>query len=222
MIDFATQRLNMVESQVRPNGVSDVRLIEAMAEIPRENFVPEAQRSLSYMDEDIAIGQTNGARRYLMEPMAFARLLQHAAIRADDVVLDVGAGTGYSTAVLSHLAQSVIAIEADAALAAEATENLGRLGIGNAVVMHGAHATGLAAEAPFSVIIIEGRVPVVPAALLEQLGDGGRLVAVVGDRPVSRAMVYTRHGTSISARQAFDASVPPLAGIEKPAAGFVF
>ena len=222
MIDFATQRLNMVESQVRPNGVTDARVIAAMAEVPREDFVPEAQRTLSYMDEDIAIGHIDGARRYLMEPMAFARLLQHAAIQPDEVVLDVGAGTGYSAAVLSHLAQSVIAIEADAGLAAEATENLGQLGIGNAVVMHGDHAAGLAAEAPFSVIVIEGRVPLVPEALLEQLGDGGRLVAVVGDRPVSRGMVYTRHGTSISARQVFDASVPPLAGFEKPASGFVF
>ncbi len=222
MIDFATQRLNMVESQVRPNGVTDTRAIAALAAVPREEFVPEARRTMSYMDEDIAIGETGGARRYLMEPMAFARLLQHAAILPDDVVLDVGTGTGYSAAVLSHLAQSVIAIEADAGLAAEATENLGRLGIGNAVVMQGDHAAGLPAEAPFSVIVIEGRVPLVPEALLAQLGDGGRLVAVVGNRPVSRAMVYTRHGSSISARQVFDASVPPLTGIEEPAPGFTF
>ena len=222
MIDFATQRLNMIESQVRPNGVSDTRIIAAMAEVPREEFVPARWRDVAYMDEDLAIGEAGGVRRYLMEPMAFARLLQHAAIRSDEVVLDVGAGTGYSTAVLSHLAQSVIGIEADAGLADQASEALSRLGIGNAIVVPGSPAAGFADEAPFSVIILEGRVPLVPEALLAQLQEGGRLVAVVGERAVSPAMVYTRHGDTVGARHVFDATVPPLAGIEKPAPGFVF
>ncbi len=222
MIDFATQRLNMVESQVRPSGITDHRVIAAMADVPREEFVPSARRDLAYMDDEVEVGGAGGTRRYLMEPMVFARLLQHAAIRPDDVVLDVGTATGYSAAVLSHLAQSVIAIEEDAQLVAEATETLGRLGIGNAVVMKGEHADGLPAEAPFDVIIIEGRVPQVPDTLLAQLGDNGRLVAVVGDGSVAHAVVYTRHDTSVSARRAFEAAVPPLAGIVRPAPGFVF
>jgi protein-L-isoaspartate(D-aspartate) O-methyltransferase len=164
----------------------------------------------------------DGAHRYLMEPMAFARLLQHAAIQPGDVVLDVGAATGYSVAVLSHLAQSVIGIEADAELAAQATETLAKLGIGNAVIVQGPHAEGYPAEAPFNVIVVEGRVPLAPDALLAQLDDGGRLVAVVGDRASSPAIVYTRHGGSVSARHVFDATVPALAGIERPAVGFVF
>jgi len=222
MIDFATQRFNMIESQVRPNGVSDARIIAAMAQVPREEFVPAPWRDVAYMDEDLVIGEAGGVRRYLMEPMAFARLLQHAAIRSDEVVLDIGAGTGYSTAVLSHLAQSVIGIEADGGLAARASEALSRLGIGNAMVEQGPHAAGLAGEAPFGVIIVEGRVPLVPEALLAQLQEGGRLVAVVGERDLSPAMVYTRHGDTVAARHVFDATVAPLTGIEKPAPGFVF
>ena len=222
MIDFATQRHNMIESQVRTGGITDHRVIDAMATVPREEFVPAVRRPLAYMDEDIEIGEAPGSRRYLMEPMTFARLLQNAAIRAEDVVLDVGTGTGYSAAVLSHLAQSVIAVEADAGLVAEATAILARLGIGNAAVVEGDHAAGLGSEAPFDVIVIEGGVPQVPEALLAQLGDNGRLVAVVGDGAMARGVVYTRHGGTVSARHVFDAAVPPLAGIEEPAPGFVF
>jgi protein-L-isoaspartate(D-aspartate) O-methyltransferase len=222
MIDFATQRFNMVESQVRPNGVTDARVIAAMAAVPREEFVPAAARGIAYMDEDIAIGTSRGDRRYLMEPMAFALLLQHAAIGPADVVLDVGVGTGYSVAVLSHLAQSVIGIEADRELAARASEILTKLDIGNAVIIEQTHDAGYRAEAPYSVIIVEGRVPAAPAALLSQLDEGGRLVAVVGERPSSPAMVFTRHGGSLSSRHVFDASVPTLAGMTMPPPGFVF
>ena len=118
MIDYAIARENMIESQVRPNGITDARVIDAMSEIPREVFVPEDIKSLAYMDEDVPLSVgSDGRKRHLMEPMAFARMLQAAAIQPDECVLDVGCATGYSSAVLSRLAQLVVSVEEDADLA---------------------------------------------------------------------------------------------------------
>src|SRR5688572_139818 len=124
-MDFALARANMIESQVRPNGITDERIIAAMAAIPRELFVPPARRSLAYMDEDVEIdaAQPRGSARYLLEPMTFARLAQLLAVEGNDKVLDVGCGTGYSSAILSILAKTVIALESDPELSAEATAN---------------------------------------------------------------------------------------------------
>jgi protein-L-isoaspartate(D-aspartate) O-methyltransferase len=223
MIDFAVQRQNMVESQVRPNGITDARVIDAMAKLPRELFVPEQRRTLAYMDEDILVAVTpDGGRRWMMEPMTFARLLQLAEIGPGDVVLDVGCATGYSTAVIATLAESVIAVEEDPVLAEQATARLGELGITNAAIVNAPHATGLASEAPFDIIFINGRVATLPRALLEQLKDGGRLVAVVGETAVSPALVCTRHGETFSSRAQYDASVAPLSGFPPPVKKFVF
>jgi protein-L-isoaspartate(D-aspartate) O-methyltransferase len=223
MTDFAVQRQNMVESQVRPNGITDARVIDAMAKLPRELFVPEQRRTLAYMDEDILVAVTpDGGRRWMMEPMTFARLLQLAEIGPGDVVLDVGCATGYSTAVIATLAESVIAVEEDPVLAEQATARLGELGITNAAIVNAPHATGLASEAPFDIIFINGRVATLPRALLEQLKDGGRLVAVVGETAVSPALVCTRHGETFSSRAQYDASVAPLSGFPPPVKKFVF
>jgi protein-L-isoaspartate(D-aspartate) O-methyltransferase len=223
MIDFAVQRQNMVESQVRPNGITDARVIDAMAKLPRELFVPEQRRTLAYMDEDILVAVTpDGGRRWMMEPMTFARLLQLAEIGPGDVVLDVGCATGYSTAVIATLAESVIAVEEDPVLAEQATARLAELGITNAAIVNAPHATGLASEAPFDIIFINGRVATLPRALLEQLKDGGRLVAVVGETAVSPALVCTRHGETFSSRAQYDASVAPLSGFPPPVKKFVF
>ena len=223
MTDFAVQRQNMVESQVRPNGITDARVIDAMAAVPRELFVPEERRSLAYMDEDVLVAITpDGGRRWLMEPMTFARLLQLAGIGPGEVVLDVGCATAYSAAVIAALAESVIAVEEDRVLAEEANRLLGDLGITNAAVVNVPHATGLPGEAPFDVIFINGRVPSLPRALMEQLKDGGRLVAVVGETAVAPALVCTRHGETFSSRAQFDSSIAALPGFPPPARGFVF
>jgi protein-L-isoaspartate(D-aspartate) O-methyltransferase len=223
MTDFAVQRQNMVESQVRPNGITDARVIDAMAAVPRELFVPEDRRTLAYMDEDVLVAITaEGARRWLMEPMTLARLLQLAEIGPDEVVLDIGCATGYSTAVIAALAESVIAVEEDSVLAEEATARLGELGITNAAVINAPHANGLPGEAPFDVIFINGRVPALPRPLLEQLKDGGRLVAVVGEVAVSPALLCTRHGQAFSSRAHYDASVAALPGFPPPVSKFVF
>ncbi|MGE0213083.1 MAG: protein-L-isoaspartate O-methyltransferase [Parvibaculaceae bacterium] len=223
MVDFSIQRLNMVESQVRPNGVTDARIIAAMGSIPRERFVPEGRRAIAYMDEEIIIATTpTGRRRYLIEPMVLARLLQLAALKPTDILLDIGCGTGYSTAVAAALAESVVAVEENAGLAQIAGETLSELGIANAAVVQGPHAQGLPSEAPFDVILINGRVPAVPQALVEQLKPGGRLVAVVGTGPVSRATLVRQTSEGQSSVSDFDANVPDAPGFEIPQQGFVF
>jgi protein-L-isoaspartate(D-aspartate) O-methyltransferase len=223
MQNFTIARENMIESQVRPNGITDQRLIAAMSKVPREQFVPDNLKSIAYMDEDIAlpVGE-GGTRRYLLEPMAFARLVQAAKVQADDIVLDVGGGTGYSAAVLGQLAQTVVAIESDGALVQTANENMLRLEASNVAIIESALKDGYAAEGPYDAIIINGRVGVVPEDLLAQLADGGRLVAVVGTTDVAQARVYTRSGSQIADRHVFDASIPALSEFDQPNPGFRF
>ena len=223
MADFETARANMIESQIRPNGITDSRVIAAMAAVPREVFVPADKQCVAYMDEDLpldGLGDVSG--RSLIEPMAFARLVQLAAIGPEDFVLDIGCASGYSLAVLAHLAQSAVAVEEDAVLAEIATENLNQLELSNVAVLNAPHATGCPDEAPFDAIILSGRVPTVPRKLLEQLQDGGRLVAVVGDAPLAQAHLWTRHGDSFASRQEFDATIAPLPGIEVERPAFTF
>jgi protein-L-isoaspartate(D-aspartate) O-methyltransferase len=218
MTDFALARSKMIVSQVRPNGITDSRIIQAMASLPREIFVPEARRSLAYMDEDIDLG----AGRSLMEPMALAKLVQLAEVEAGEHVLHVGCATGYATALLAALAKSVVAIDEDAGLVEAAIANLARLGIANAAIHKAPHAAGWSNDQPYGAILVDGRVPAVPSALFDQLRDGGRLVAVVGDNDVATATAYNRHDGAISSWPAFEASIGRLPGfiVERPA--FVF
>ena len=223
MLDYSVARENMIESQVRPNGITDRRLIDAMAAVPREQFVPAHLRSIAYMDEDIALVAGEGSsRRYLLEPMAYARMVQAARIAPGDLVLDIGTGSGYSAAVLSHLAQMVVAVESDAGLAKAANENLLRLEVANVAVVEAPLKDGYAGEGPYNAIIINGRAEEVPATLLDQLADGGRLVAVVGATDVARARVFTRSGEQIAERDVFDASIPPLSEFNRAPQGFTF
>jgi protein-L-isoaspartate(D-aspartate) O-methyltransferase len=223
-MDFATARANMIESQVRPNGITDDRVIVAMAGVPRELFVPDARRCVAYMDEDIAIKPRSALSpaRYLMEPMAFARLVQLAALRQTDRVLDIGCGTGYSTAVLAKLAASVTALECDESLAVEAREILKNQAISNAEVVSGPLEEGSPAHGQFDVILINGRVPEVPRTLFRQLAKAGRLVAIVGETAVAKAILYTLADGVVGLRTAFDASVAPLPGFASQKPAFVF
>jgi len=222
MTDFTAARLNMVESQVRPNGITDRRIIAAVERVPREIFVPESRRAVAYMDEDVPLEASDktGGPRALIEVMAYARMLQHALIKPSDKLLLVGAGTGYGAAVASSLAEQVVALESDPGLAASARRNLE--GLGNVILSEGALASGVAASAPYDVIIAEGRVEEVPDAWLKQLADGGRLVAVVGETDIAQACVYTRSGTAVAVRQVFDASVAALPGLKKKKPAFTF
>lgn len=220
MTDFAAARLNMVESQVRVNAVTDERVIAAMAAVPRERFVPISRQGLAYMDEDIRISD-GPAPRFLMEPRVFAKLAQLAEITAEDLVLEIGCGTGYSTAVLARLAGTVVALESDEALAAQAGATLSDLGVDNAVVVAGDLAGGYAKQAPYDVIFINGMVSSVPDALKQQLRENGRLVTVVGDGVSGRARVYIKAGGGFGGRDAFDANIRFLPGFE-PLEAFVF
>jgi protein-L-isoaspartate(D-aspartate) O-methyltransferase len=219
MTDFASARENMVESQVRPNGVTDQRLIAAMGDIAREAFVPEQRRAVAYMDGDIPL--TAGASpRVLIEAMVFARLANLAAITPTDRVLEIGAATGYGSTVLARLAATVVALESDAGLAAAARANLA--GLSNVRVVEGPLAAGAPSEGPFDVILIAGRVAEVPAPLLAQLTEGGRLVAVVGESAMARAVVWKVRDGQPSGRPAFDAFVAELPGFTKRLPAFVF
>jgi protein-L-isoaspartate(D-aspartate) O-methyltransferase len=219
MTDFATARENMVESQVRPNGITDHRVIEAMAAVAREDFVPAARRAVAYMDEDIPL--TGGhAPRCLIEAMAFARLVNLAVIRPEDRVLQIGAATGYGSAVLARLAAEVVAVESDPGLAAKARDNL--KSIGNVKVVEGPLEAGAPADGPFDVILVEGQVADVPAQLIAQARDGGRVVAVVGETAMGRAYLWTVSGGKAAGRPAFDASVAELPGFSKRKPAFVF
>jgi protein-L-isoaspartate(D-aspartate) O-methyltransferase len=223
MVDSKQQRLNMVESQVRPSDVTDRRIVRAMLEVPREAFLPPDLRPLAYMDEAVPVrrGGHGAEARYLLSPRVFAKLVQLADIAEGAAVLDVGCATGYSTAVLARLAGRVVAVESDAALAASAAATLRDQGIANAAVAPGPLPAGAPGQGPFAAILLEGAVPEVPQSLLDQLADGGRLVGVIAQGGVGRAQVYQRTGKTFDARAAFDADAPPLPGFAREA-GFVF
>lgn len=220
---YAEARANMVDNQVRPNKVTDDRVLAAMAAVPRERFVPEKFAGIAYVDEDIAVSPD----RYLMEPMVLARLLQAAAIEPADVVLDIGCATGYSTAVLARLADTVVAVESDAELAETAIALMTELDADNTAVVTGELAQGYAKQAPYDVIVLGGAVEEVPRALSDQLVEGGRLVAVVtgetggARKRVGRATLVRRKYGTLSSRVLFDAAVPPLPGFAIQR-GFVF
>jgi len=220
MIDFAEMRRAMVDAQVRANDVTDLRIVSAMMDMPRERFVPANLRSFAYIDDDLLVKE-EGKGRYLMEPMVLAKLLQAADIAPDALVLDVGSATGYSTAVLARLAGQVVALEEDAELAARGSALLVVLGILNAAYVQGPMTAGWPSEAPYDVILLNGSVDHVPAALLAQLKPEGRLVAVVGSGRSGRATVFTNTSGGIGSRIAFDAAVPTLPGFGA-APSFVF
>ena len=222
MDDFAVARTKMVDSQLRTENVTDYEILSVMGRVPREQFVPSHQRALAYLDTDIPItGDAGGQPRYLMEAAPFGRLLQLSEIDKNDLVLDIGCGSGYSAAVIAGLANFVVALDSDAGLAAQAKENLAALGIDNAKVVIGPLDAGHPSEGPYDVIFIDGAVEVIPAALFGQLKEGGRLAAVVGYGRAATAMLFTKSDDQIGRRTAFNADVRPLPGFRRPEA-FVF
>ena len=218
MTGFERQRLNMVESQLRPNEVTEPRLLAAMRALPRERFVPPKLAGLAYIDEAIEVFPAiDGApARFLLAPMVLARLVQLAAIKPQDSVLDIGCATGYSTAVLANLGRHVTGVEPEPELASAARDNLRGLGLDNADIVEGPLGAGFADRAPYDVIVLNGSVPDVPASLFAQLKQGGRLAAVLlggaNRSSQGRAFLFIKVGTELSGLPHFDAGARPLPG----------
>lgn len=212
-MDFAAARLNMVESQLRPNKVADPGLLTAFLAVPRERFVPPLFHEAAYSDDDLPIGHG----RSLLEPMILARLLAAAAIGSGDKVLDIGSGTGYGPAIMARLARHVTGVEENPDLIAQARARLAELGVLHADIVEGKLADGYKADAPYDVIVIEGAVAATPDAIADQLAEGGRLLAVVrAGGGMGRATIMTRVGGVLSHRPLFDAACPMLPGFEAP------
>ena len=212
MTDFAAARQHMVDGQVRTADVTDLRILSAMEEIPRERYVPPDVAGLAYLDHDLPVGRG----RCLIKPMVLAKLIQAADLAATDHVLAVGCATGYGAAVLSQVAGSVVALEEDEKLAAAAGAALANYP--NVSVVIGPLTAGWGKSAPYDAILLEGATEVVPHDLCRQLKDGGHLVCVLGIGPGAKATIYARSGDDFGSRPLFDAAAPLLPGFAKKAA----
>jgi protein-L-isoaspartate(D-aspartate) O-methyltransferase len=217
MFDTATARRMMVDGQVRIADVTDLALLDAMAELPREQFVPPAVAGLAYLDTDIPIAKG----RALVKPMVLAKLIQAARVGHDERVLDVACGTGYSSAVLSRLAGSVTALEEDGELAARAKATLAAVGAAGVEVVVGPLTAGWPAGGPYDVVLFNGATEIVPEAFAPQLKPNGRLVCIFGRAAAGKAMVYRLSEGRLAGRPIFDAAAPLLPGFAAVPA-FVF
>ncbi len=211
MSDFTTRRTMMVDTQVRPSDVTKFPILEAMLEVPRESYVPDSKREEAYISENVVLG----ASRVMLEPRTFAKLLDALDIDPDEVILDIGCGLGYSTAVIARLADAVVAIEEDADMAAEAQAILSGNDVDNAAVIEGVMADGAAKHGPYDVIILEGAVEQVPAAILEQLKEGGRIGCIFMEDALGMARIGYKIDGNVAWRFAFNATAPILPGFER-------
>lgn len=204
-------RFNMIEQQIRPWDVLDTSVLDLLAIVKREDFLPVAHRAMAFVDTEVPLpgGQC------MLSPKVEARLLQELVVHKHERVLEIGAGSGYMAALLAHKAQQVVSLEIDAQLAAFATANLQRAGVLNAGVVHADASRPDAIDGPFDVIVMSGSVAEVPEPLLSQLKTGGRLVAIVGELPVMRAVLVTRTD-GLSRQVLFDTAAQRLRGFPEP------
>ena len=211
MTDFAARRVMMVDTQVRPSDVTKFPIIDAMLTVAREEFVPDAQREAAYADEILPLG----SGRAMLDARTLAKMLDALDIGNDELVLDLGGGFGYSSAVIARMAQAVIMVEEDETLASEAQEQLAQAGADNAVVHQGALAAGAAEHGPYDVIVAQGGVEELPAEITGQLKDGGRIACIFMTGKLGEVRVGHKTGDDISWRLAFNAAAPVLNGFEK-------
>ncbi len=222
----AQARYNMIEQQIRPWNVLDAEVLDLLAVVRREDFVPPAYRSMAFMDIEVPLlgnDAEEAVRRgqSMLQPRVEARILQDLQIKPTDRVLEIGAGSGYMAALLAHRAQRVVSLEIHPELAEMARENLRDAGIQNADVRQADGARDAIPDGPFDVILLSGSVAEVPAALLSQLRDGGRLGAIVGSDPVMRFTVTRRNGDRFETTSPWDTIAPRLQHFPEPS-GFTF
>ena len=223
MTHFDTLRLNMVNSQLLPNAITSKELLNAFRILKRENFVPVSQQLHAYIDRDIKIDAetSNKSARFILDPMVQAKLIQAANIQPTDIVLDIACATGYSTALISKIANVVVGIEADENIAKIANANIEQQEIDNAVIVNGSFTEGYKKEAPFDVILINGLIEEVPQTLFDQLAEGGRLVSIVVsdtstiNAPLGHAYISHKTNGVIATRMVFDASPSKLTEFNK-------
>lgn len=210
MSEFAARRVMMVDTQVRPSDVTKFPIIDAMLSVPRETFVPDDKREAAYVGENLTLSPG----RVVLEARTLAKLLDALDIQPGELVLDLGCGLGYSAAIIARLAETVVAVEQDEALAADAQRILSEEGVDNAVVVTGKLVDGAAKCAPYDVITVEGGVEVIPDAVLSQLKEGGRIGAVFMDGAVGTAKVGYKTEGRMTWRPVFNAAAPVLPGFQ--------
>lgn len=220
-VSLAQARFNMIEQQIRPWEVLDARVLELLDQVHREDFVPAAHRALAFADMELPLAAGGADGRVMLAPRVQARLVQDLALKPTDKVLEIGTGSGFTTALLARLAQRVVSLEIDADLSAAARASLQKAGIANADLrVADAAANGFAAcaaEAPWDAILLGGSVAEVPSALLALLAPGGRLIAITGQEPVMRATLVTRVGeAAFQTAQPWDTMAPRLVRFPEP------
>ena len=216
MTDYQTRRKTMVDTQIRPSDVTKFPIIEAFLSVPREKFVPDGKREAAYIGENFKIGQS----RVILEPRTLAKLLDALDIRNDELVLDIGPGLGYSSAVISPMAEVVIAVEDDSTMASEAEEILAEVGADNVVIQIGKLEDGAPEHGPYDVIILQGGVEKIPSSILKQLKNGGRVGAIFVEEGLGTAKIGFKLNEKINWRYSFNATAPVLPGFFKQK-GFV-
>ncbi len=214
-MDLNQARFNMIEQQIRPWEVLDPNVLALLSTVRREDFAPLAHKALAFVDMEIPLG--SAPNQVMLAPRVQARMLQDLAVRKTDKVLDIGTGSGFMAAMLGHQAASVLSLEIDPALAAQAQSNLQKAGVTNVTVRQADGSQGAAADGPFDAILLSGSVAEVPAVLLQQLSIGGRLVAIVGDEPMMRTTLITRSGeNSWNTTEPWDCNAPRLSSFAEP------
>lgn len=211
MSKFATRRMMMVDTQVRPSDVTKFPIIEAMLSVPREIYVPRDLQEAAYVGDNLSLG----AGRVMLEPRTLAKMLDALDVQPSEMVLDVGCGLGYSSAVIARLAETVVAVEEDAEMAAEAQRLLSVEGVDNAVVVTGPLAAGAAKHGPYDAVMVEGGVESIPDALVHQIKDGGRIAAVFMEGNVGTVRIGIKREGRINWRFTFNAAAPVMGGFSR-------